>query len=87
MIMLLQFIKLFTETLTTSDYWYMSFIQFFLLVLFLSMVIYVCRLVKKKDPGKSVKKTCILVWFLSAIAWFIIAQIVWIITSIQLSGS
>jgi hypothetical protein len=51
------------------------------------MIGYICKLVKEKDPEKSVKKTCILVWFLSAIAWFIIAQIVWIITSIQFSSS
>ncbi len=82
-IALLQIAK---DKLIAPDYWIMGGIQLFLLITFLLMIGYICKLVKQKYPEKSVKKTCILVWFLSAIAWFIIAQIVWVITSIQFSG-
>ena len=69
-----------------NNYLFLIGIQVFLLAFFILMVGYFCRLFKKKNEGKSNKKTCVLIWFLSAIAWFIIAQIVWIITSIQSSG-
>jgi hypothetical protein len=85
--MLIALFQILGNKLTSSDYWIMGGIQFFLFITFLLMIGYICKLVKEKDPEKSVKKTCILVWFLSAIAWFIIAQIVWIITSIQFSSS
>lgn len=85
--MSLTLLQIVGDKLSSTDYWIMGGIQTLLLTAFLLMIIYICRLVKKKDPGKLVKKTCVLVWFLSAIAWFIIAQIVWIITSIQFSGS
>lgn len=62
-------------------------IQVFLLIIFSSFIIFLCKQLKIKQPEKPVKKTCILISFLSAIAWFIIAQIVWVITSIQMSGS
>lgn len=68
---------------STSDWIFIAGIQAFLLTLFIFMISYFCRLLKKKEPEKPTKKTCILVWFLSAIAWFIIAQIVWIITYSQ----
>lgn len=71
----------------STNYIFLIGIQVFLLAFFILMVGYFCRALKKKDAEKSTKKTCILIWFLSAIAWFIIAQIVWIITSIQSSGS
>jgi len=61
-------------------------IQVFLFALFVIMLTILCKVLKKKEKGKSIKKTCILVWFMSAIAWFVIAQIVWILTSSQLSG-
>jgi len=73
------------QNLTSSDFIILGGIQIFLLVLFIFMVSYFCKLLRKKEPGKNIRKTCILVWFLSAIAWFIIAQIVWIITSLQYS--
>ena len=72
--------------LTTSDYVMRFAIQLFLLALYVFMVIYICKILKRKEPGKNLKKTCILIWFISAIAWFIIAQIVWIITYVQFTG-
>ena len=84
--MLLALFQIAEDELTSSDYWIMGGIQFFLLAAFFFMIVYICKLVKKKDPEKSVKKTCVLIWFLSAIAWFIIAQILWIITTIQFSA-
>jgi hypothetical protein len=85
--MFLALFQMVENGLTSSDYWIMGGIQLFLFITFLLMIGYICKLVKQKDPKKTVKKTCILVWFLSAIAWFIIAQIVWIITSIQFSSN
>ena len=58
-------------------------IQVFLLAVFVGLISYICRLVQEKKETKSTKKTCILIWFLSAIAWFIMAQIVWIISASQ----
>jgi len=77
--------RIFTE-FTTADYLIIILIQLFLLSLFVIMVSYFCKLLKKKSEGKSIKKTCILIWVMSGIAWFIIAQIVWVITSSQYSG-
>jgi hypothetical protein len=88
--MLLNLIQVLEEKvreLTTSDYVMMVIIQVFLLGLFIFMVSYICKMLKKKEPEKDLKKTCILIWFISAIAWFIIAQIVWILTYVQFTGS
>lgn len=75
------------RNLTTNDYLLLSFYQIIIIALFVFLVRYFCKLLKQKEPDKSIKKTCILISFISAIAWFIIAQIVWIVTAIQLSGS
>ena len=72
---------------STIDWVFIIGIQLFLLALFVVMVSFICKMVRKREPVKSVKKTCILVWFLSAIAWFIIAQIVWILIYSQFAGS
>ena len=72
---------------STNDWIFLVGIQVFLLAVFVFMISFLCKLLKKKDPEKSTKKECILAWFMSAIAWFIIAQIVWIITSSQFSGA
>jgi hypothetical protein len=69
-----------------TNWYFLIGIQVFLLALFIAIITYICRLVKKKYPEKSNTKTCILIWFISAIAWFIIAQIVWIVTYTQFSG-
>ena len=69
--------------LTSSDWFFIIGIQVFLLLLFVSMIVFICRKLKAQNPTKSVKKTCVIVWFMSAIAWFIIAQIVWILTYSQ----
>ena len=71
---------------TTTEYAIIIFIQIFLLGLFVSMVSYFCKLLRKKSEGRSTKKTCIIIWLLSGVAWFIIAQIVWVITSSQYAG-
>ncbi len=72
--------------LTTSDYAILIIVQILFLAMFIYMVSYICRVLKKNEPKKNLKKTCILVWFMSAIAWFIVAQIIWIITYVQLTG-
>ena len=74
------------ESLTTNDYLVLVAIQLVILALFIFTIKYFCSLLKRKEPEKSIKKTCILISFLSAIAWFIIAQIVWVITTLQYSG-
>ena len=74
-------------THSTGDWIFLIFIQIFIAALFILVVKYFCKQLKKKEPNKTHKKTCILISFLSAITWFIIAQIVWVITTIQLSGS
>ena len=71
---------------STTDWVLIIGIQLFLLASFIGMITIICKMVRRKEPSKSIKKTCILVWFLSAIAWFIIAQIVWILTFSQFSG-
>lgn len=71
---------------STSDMMFLVGIQLFLLVFFIIMLTVLCKVLKKKDPEKSTKKACILIWFMSAIAWFIIAQIVWILTYSQIFG-
>jgi hypothetical protein len=68
---------------STSDWIFLVGIQVFLLAVFVFMISFLCKLLKRKNPGKSNKKECILVWFMSAIAWFIIVQIVWILTYTQ----
>jgi hypothetical protein len=75
------------NSISQGDWIFIIGIQFFLFSLFLSMLIIICRRVKQKDPQKSSKKTCILIWFMSGIAWFIIAQIVWILTYSQFLGN
>lgn len=76
------------NSLESSTNWtVLIIIQVVLLALFIGMITYICKLVRRKEPNKSIKKTCILISFISAIAWFIIGQIVWIITTIQLSGN
>jgi hydrogenase-4 membrane subunit HyfE len=87
--MILAFVSYFQEgleKLNSSDYSFMVGIQIFLLVVYFLLVNYFCKTLKRQEPQKSTKKTCMLIWFFSAIAWFIIAQIVWVITSIQFSG-
>lgn len=73
--------------LSSSDWFFIIAIQVFLLALFIIMISLLCRRVKEKEDQKSVKKTCILIWFMSAIAWFVMAQIVWILTYSQFSGN
>ena len=72
---------------TTNQWIFLIGIQVFLLVVFVLFIRYICKQLKLKEPNKSTRKTCILISFLSAIAWFIIAQIVWVITTIQMTGS
>ncbi len=74
------------KDLTTNDYLLLVAIQIIIAALFVFMVRYFCKLLKKREHDKPIKKTCILISFLSAVAWFIIAQIVWIITAIQISN-
>lgn len=71
---------------SSSDMMFLVGIQLFLLFIFVIMLTVLCKVLKKKDPEKSTKKACILIWFMSAIAWFIIAQIVWILTYSQITG-
>lgn len=68
---------------TTTNWFFLVGIQIFLLLLFVAMLLLFCKILKKKDPEKSIKKTCILIWFMSTIGWFIMAQIVWILTYSQ----
>lgn len=75
------------QTFTTAAWIFLVGIQVVLLVAFIFMVSYFCKSLKKKQPEKDHKKTCVILWFISAVAWFLIAQIVWVITSIQMSGS
>lgn len=82
--MLLTFFQSIPES--SSDIIFLVGVQVFLLALFVIMLIVFCKVLKKKEAGKSIKKTCILIWFMSAIAWFVIAQIVWILTNSQVSG-
>ncbi len=82
--MLLAFFQSIPES--SSDIIFLVGVQVFLLALFVIMLTLFCKVLKKKEDGKSIKKTCILIWFMSAIAWFIIAQIVWILTNSQVSG-
>ncbi|MBK7104736.1 MAG: hypothetical protein IPH62_05580 [Ignavibacteriae bacterium] len=82
--------KIFTSFLnlaSNSDWIFLISIQLIILTFFVFTIRYFCKQLKIKEPEKPVKKTCILISFLSAIAWFIIAQIVWVITSIQMLGS
>ena len=72
---------------STTDWVFIIGIQLFLFAVFVVMVSFICKMVRKREPVKSVKKTCILVWFLSGIAWFIIAQIVWILIYSQIAGA
>ncbi|MFZ1292343.1 MAG: hypothetical protein WAR79_19775 [Melioribacteraceae bacterium] len=72
---------------SNSEWIFLVSIQLLIAAFFVFMVRYFCKQLKIKDPEKPVKKTCILISFLSAIAWFIIAQIVWVITSIQMWGN
>lgn len=76
-----------TKILSANDWIFIIGIQLFLLLLFIFMVSYFCRQFKKKESPKPTKKTCILIWFMSAIAWFIIAKIVWILTYSQFTGA
>ena len=71
---------------STSDWFFLVGIQVFLLAVFVFMISFLCKLLKRKNPEKSTKKECILACFMSAIAWLIIAQIVWILTYSQFSG-
>ena len=71
---------------TTNQWIFLIGIQVFLLVVFVLFIRYICKQLKLKEPNKPTRKTCILISFLSAIAWFIIAQIVWVITTIQMTG-
>lgn len=81
------FLTIFQVVINSKEEWvFLVGIQVFLIAAFIFMVGYLCRLLKKKDPDKSTKKECILAWFMSAIAWFIIAQIVWVITYTQITG-
>lgn len=73
--------------LSTSDYVFLILIQVFLLLLFALFVNYFCRTLKAKEPEKSTKKACIVIWIISAIAWFIISQIVLIVTASQFAGN
>lgn len=72
---------------STTDWVLIIGIQLFLLASFIVMITIICKVVRRKEPLNSSRKTCILVWFLSAIAWFIIAQIVWILIFSQFSGA
>jgi hypothetical protein len=71
---------------TTNQWIFLIGIQVVLLVVFIFFIRYFCKQLKLKEQGKSTKKTCILISFISAIGWFIIAQIVWVITTIQMTG-
>ena len=71
---------------TTNQWIFLIGIQVFLLVVFILFIRYICKQLKLKEPNKPTRKTCILISFLSAISWFIIAQIVWVITTIQITG-
>jgi len=78
---------IFTPRFKTTNQWiFLIGIQVFLLAVFALFIRYICKQFKLKQPEKSIKKTCILVIVMSAIAWFIIAQIVWVITTIQMTG-
>lgn len=81
------FLAFIQTVISSSDWFFIIAIQVFLLVLFIIMISLLCRRVKEKEDQKSVKKTCILIWFMSAIAWFVMAQIVWILTYSQFSGN
>ncbi len=72
---------------STSDWFFLVGIQVFLLAVFVFMISFLCKLLKRKNPEISTKKECILACFMSAIAWFIIARIVWILTYSQFSGA
>ena len=71
---------------TTNQWIFLIGIQIFLLAVFIFFIRYFCKLLKQKEPEKSTKKTCIIISFLSALGWFIIAQIVWVITTIQITS-
>ncbi|PID57969.1 MAG: hypothetical protein CR986_08630 [Ignavibacteriae bacterium] len=80
-------IFLLQQTFSTVTWIFLTGIQVLILAAFVFMLVFFCKKLKAKQPDKNNKKTCIVIWFLSAVAWFLIAQIVWIITSIQMSGS
>lgn len=86
LIAIIQVLEEKVRELNTIDYVMMIVIQLFLLALFALMVSYICKTLKKKEPDKNLKKSCILIWFISAVGWFIIAQIVWILTYVQFTG-
>ncbi len=71
---------------TTNQWIFLIGIQVFLLTVFVLFIRYICKQLKLKQPEKPIKKTCILIGIISAVAWFIIAQIVWVITTIQMTG-
>ncbi len=80
-------LALFQYSTHSTDEWIFLFaVQVILAALFVFVVRYFCRLLKEKEPNRSNKKTCIVISILSAIGWFIIAQIVWVITSIQMTS-
>ncbi|MEE9430191.1 MAG: hypothetical protein V3V16_04065 [Melioribacteraceae bacterium] len=71
---------------STSDWIILVFIQIVLLTLIVLMVYKLCQMVKRKEEKSSVKTTCIIISVMTFVAYFVLANMVWAITSIQLLG-
>lgn len=82
---LLLFLKISEKT--NFEWLFLILIQILIAASFVFMVRYFCKQLKIKEPDKPSKKACIIISILSFIAWLIISQIVWIITSIQFNGN
>ncbi|MCP5064722.1 MAG: hypothetical protein GY936_19980 [Ignavibacteriae bacterium] len=71
---------------STSDWIILVVIQLILLSLVVLMVYKLCQMVKQKEKKNTVKTTCIVISLMTFVAYFVLANMVWAITSIQLSG-
>jgi len=71
---------------STSDWIVLVVIQLILLSIVVLMVYKLCQMVKRKEEKSTVKTTCIVISVMTFIAYFVLANMLWVITSIQLSG-
>jgi len=71
---------------STNDWIILIVIQIILLASVVLMVYKLCQMAKQKEKKETVKTTCIVISIMTFVAYFVIANMVWAITSIQLAG-